>query len=438
MKKTIIFLTFCFLAAGWWQYDAVKIFIRKDFNFSWLSFKDQDFAAKRFKHMAAPDTTLKIAIIPPDENKHGFPQSFYEQSVKGAKIALNELEQKRKNGRKLELIIGEDQLQQTDTPEKVYFYGTDPSVFAVILPFAPRYPQQKAKVIAEYMGLLILHPTPTFTKNEVNSYLSFENTYPVESFSKAIAEYAQKRNLQSLLMVTERTDMAAGYAHNQDFWFSKKHMRVTSSFFYESEMIIDPMFTELYKKLEIFTTDSIYWGSMLAQDDDALHVTIDFMIKTSKIPESLMFLPVSYNKDQLVQPYLDAIDNSAIFPIIAYPVIKESELKRSFDKIFNKTYGEQPSHAAYYGYDSVMLLADGLAQAKVSVPTDIAQSIRDIPHQGIIANYSFSDNGTLLHPPQMQLGEIKNGALVELDLTTIIPIEDRVEKFRKGEFSLDN
>jgi hypothetical protein len=149
MKKTILFLAFCFFAAAWWQSATIKDLVFKDFDFSWLSFKSKDFGAKRFAYMSHPDNSLKIVIISPDENAPEFSRTFFSELAKGAEIALNEVERNRKGGRKFELIVENDLPKNADTSEKVYYYGTDPAVFAVILPYAPKYPQQKAKVIAE-------------------------------------------------------------------------------------------------------------------------------------------------------------------------------------------------------------------------------------------------------------------------------------------------
>ena len=427
MKKTLLFLLVCFSAAGWWQRDAIDTFVKDNLSFSWLTFEDKDYAAVRFNYMATSDDILKIAIIPPAADVGALASDFFQDLVKGAELARDSLVGQGLSNRRIDLVVDKVVPLNEQVSERVYELGSDKSVFAVILPFTPGFPRQSAKVIGEYLGLLVFHPTPSFSRSEVNSYLSFENTYPAELFGRALAEYARKRNLQSLLMVTERTNMSSGYAHSQDFWFSKYNIPVTSSFFYENNMIVDPMFGELHKKMEIFNTDSIYWGSLLNQNKTAIEVTTRYLSSLETHPESLMFLPVSFNAGPLLKPYLANIEKSSIDPIIAYPVLEESDQKRIFDKSFQTRYNRQPSHAAYYGYDSIMLLANAVHTVTDVTPKSIASFLRQLPYRGIITTYKFDSEGKLVMDSPVQLGRIKKGELIEIDSSSIEPLPDRRE-----------
>lgn len=428
MKKTILFLIVCFLAAGWWQDDKIADFLKNTVDFSWLSFAETDYAASRARYMQQGTGAVKVAFIHPDESS-SFMEPFFQDMVKGAALAAELVEKKNKTGRKIELVVTTSVSGYETIDLSILSLGEDPAVVAVILPYNP-HAKQDSEVFAEYMGMLIFHFGHMFASREVGSYLAFSNSYSFDQFSKKIARYSKQRGLQSVMMITEKSREAEGYAKNQDFWFSKEGVPVATGFLYEKDMINGPMLNKLNKKIDIFNIDSVYWGSVLGThlasiDDSIKHLPVIIGQKT----QHLMFLPVVVENNQTVMKRLQLIEASALDPIIAYPVIEDAQQKAKFDRLYYEKYKIKANHTAYYGYDTFMLLSSCILEDNTASTQKIAQLLTKKSYTGILAQYGFKKDGTLKDQvaDNIKLGRVKNGVLVELDMASVKPAETREE-----------
>jgi len=424
MKKTGIFLLVCFLAAGVWQYKSIAGFLKNQLNISWLSFAAADCAAARVKYMQRGVGPIRIAFIAPPDPSQVYHDQFFEHTVNGAAIAAELVDQKRGQGRKIELTVTASGPGDESGTRAITTLGQDPSLLAVILP-SSHNAQLESEVVAEYMGLMIFHAGDLFITREEESDLAFVNTYPFEQFSKKIAAYAEKRRVRSVLMLTENNREGQDAAKNQDFWFSKKGIPVPTAFLYEKNMINGPMVEELSKKVGIFGTDVVYWGSALgvSMGDSMRQLT------TGGPAEHVMYLPIVTDNNPSLKKRLQQIESSTLDPVIAFPVIADRQQKAEFDQLYYEKYKVSANHAAYYGYDTFMLLADCLIKESSASPQAIAQTLTQKSYKGILATYRFTEDGVLddQTAANIKLGKVKNGELVEFDLEKITPLQKREE-----------
>jgi ABC-type branched-subunit amino acid transport system substrate-binding protein len=429
MKKTIIFLFACFVAAGLWQHDKIADFFKNEVNFSWLSFDETNYAAARTRYMKKGKGPVKIAFISPDEQAQSLVMQFFRETVNGAVIGAEIVDKKKGNGRHIEVIETSPGPGYETVNRSISSLGKDPSVLAVILPYS-RDAKLGAEVFAEQLGLLIFHIGHMFGLRDEESYLAFSNTYPFEQFSKKIAMYGEKRGLHSVLMLTEKDRIGEDQAKSQDFWFSKNRILVPTTFLYEKNMISGPMLEELKKNIDIFKTDAVYWGSVGGANLSSL---IDSMkhveSRSSGQTENLMFLAAVADNDPAIMKRLQHIESSSLDPVIAYPVIADTQQQAEFDKLHQEKFKINANHAAYYGYDTFMLLADCILRDDKASPQDIAQTLTKKNYKGILATYRFTEDGTLDNQvvDLIKLGKVRNGALVELDIEKIKPAEGKKE-----------
>lgn len=426
LKKTIIFLVACFAAAGWWQHDRVADFYQNQLHFSWLSFANTDYAAQRSKYMEKGVGPVKIAFIAPKEQAHTFIEQFFQDTVNGAKLAAELVNATPEKGRKIELMVTLSGPGYETVDRSISSLGKDASVLAVIPPYSLDAERQ-SEVFAEYMGLLIFHLGHMFAPREQESYLAFSNTYPFEQFSQKLALYAEKRAVESVLMLTEKGRAGENFTKNQGFWFSKKGVPVPTAFLYQRDMIYGLMLSELNKKIDIFETDTVYWGSALDADLLSMGNSLRQLHTAQGQTEHLMFLPVVADHEPAIRKRLELIESSTLDPVIAFPVISDRQQQAEFDRLYWQRYKTTANHAAYYGYDTFMLVAncinkDNTASAS---PQDIARTLMEKSYKGILATYRFNADGILDEQVggNIRLGRVKNGELVELDIDKVGPRE---------------
>jgi ABC-type branched-subunit amino acid transport system substrate-binding protein len=412
MKKTILILLGCFLAAVVWQHHNLSVFFKNQLDLSWFSFAGEDYAAARVAYMTSGVGPVKIAFIAPPSSMQTGAEHFFEDAFNGAALAAEQIAPTLGKGRKIELATVICDPEDLSGSQAITTLGSDPSVLAVILP-SSHTAQLESEVNAEYLGLLIFHAGGLLTAREQESSLAFDNTYPMSHFSEKIASDAAKRGIQSVLMLTEKNRDGQYAATNQDFWFSKKGVPVPASFLYEKNMIDGTMLEELSKKVGILGTDAIYWGSALK-----LKALSDAMRRLSakKPAEHFMYLPMVTDNNPALKKILEQLESSALDAVVAYPVVADPRQQEAFDKLYQAKHQVGGNYAAYYGYDTFMLLADCLRKKNTASPQDIAQSLTESGYKGILATYQFTENGILddQAAANIRLGKIKNGALVEL------------------------
>ncbi len=432
MKNTIIFLIVCFVAAGLWQYDRITEFFKNTVNISWLSFAETDLAAARVTYMQKGKGPVKIAFISPDNTAMN---SNSQDMVNGAAIGAERVEKMAANSRKIELLVTAYGPGYETVNRSISSLGKDPGVLAVILPYSADV-NAESEVYAEYLGMMIFHYGHMFALREKESFLAFNNSYPIDEFSKKISEYGRKRGLESILMLTEKTTTGEGFAKNQEFWFSQERIPVPTGFLYERNMIKGPMFAELGKRMDIFATDSIYWGSALANHLPAVEKNIAQVFSTMGKMDHLMFLPVVVDNDPSIEKQLQNLETSFPQLVIAYPVVGDVVQQAEFDRLYFDKYKVKANHAAYYGYDTFMLLADCIMKDDTASPADISQALTAKSYTGILAKYRFNEDGKLDEQvaDNIQLGTVKNGQLVELSAENITSIQNK-RKMEKTEAS---
>jgi len=426
LKKTIIFLIACFAAAGWWQHDRIADFYQNQLHFSWLSFAKTDYASIRTKYMEKGVGPVRIAFIAPGEQALSFIDQFFQDTVNGAKLAAELVNATPEKGRKIELVVTVSGPGYETVDRSISSLGKDASILAVIPPYSLSAERQ-SEVFAEYMGLLIFHIGHMFAPREEESYLAFSNTYPFEQFSQKLARYAKKRGVESVLMLTEKGRVGENFTKNQSFWFSKKGIPVPTAFLYERDMIYGLMLSELHKKIDIFGTDTVYWGSALDTDLLSMGNALRQLHITEGQTEHLMFLPVVADNDSAIRKRLELIEASTLDPVIAYPVTTDRQQQAEFDRLYWQRYKTNANHAAYYGYDTFMLVADCINKNHTATPQNIARILTEKSYKGILATYRFNADGMLDEQvnDNIRLGTVKNGNLVELDLEKVVPREKR-------------
>lgn len=412
MKKTIIFLIVCFVAAGLWQYDRISDFLKNTVNISWLSFDETDLAAARVTYMQKGKNPIKIAFI---SSNDAAIISNSQDMVNGAAIGAELVEKMARDGRKIELLVTAYGPEYETVNRSLSSLGKDPGVLAVVLPYSADV-NTESEVYAEYLGMMIFHYGHVFAPREKESYLAFSNSYPIDEFSKKVSEYGRKRGLESVLMLTEKTKTGEGFARNQEFWFSQERIPVPTGFLYEKNMIAGTMVAELSKKIDIFAIDSVYWGSVLADHMHAAGKTISRIFPAMGKIEHLMFLPVVADNDPSIKTELQDIESTFPQLVIAYPVVGDVLQQAKFDQLYFEKYKVKANHAAYYGYDTFMLLADCIMKNNTASPADISQALTTKSYQGILTKYRFNEDGILDEQvaDNIKLGTVKNGQLIEL------------------------
>ncbi len=424
MKNTIIILIVCFVAAGLWQYDKITDFFKNTVNVSWLNFNETNLAAARVSYMEKGKGPVKIAFISPGDTPT---HSLSLAMIRGATIAAELVEKMTKDNREIELLVKDFCPGYETVSRAIFSLGEDPGVLAVILPYSADV-EAESEVYAEYLGMMILHLGHTFVLREKESYLAFNNSYPIDTFSKKLSDYGRWRDLRSVLMLTEKTKTGEGFAKNQEFWFSQEKIPVPAGFLYEKNMIIGPMYAELRKKIDIFAIDSVYWGSALATHFSTTEKDIADLSSTMKNNDHLMFLPVVADNDPYIKKQLEDIETAFPKLVIAYPVVDNVAQQAEFDRLYYEKYKIKANHAAYYGYDTFMLLADCIMKNNTASPGDLSKVLTTQNYQGILANYRFNENGNLDEQvaDNIKLGTVKQGQLVELSPDDITPIQNKM------------
>ena len=432
MKNTLIFLVVCFVAAGLWQRDRIADFFKNTVNISWLSFAETDFAAARVRYMQQGEGPVKIAFISQDDTAMN---SNSQNMVNGAALAAERVAKMASTGRKVELLVTAFGPGYETINRSISSLGKDPAVLAVVLPYSVDV-NAESEVYAEYLGMMIFHYGHMFSLREKESYLAYNNSYPINEFSKKISDYGRKRGLESVLMLTEKSTTGEGFAKNQEFSFSQERIPVSTGFLYEKNMIKGPMFTELGKRMDIFAVDSVYWGSALANHLPAVEESLDQVFPGMEKMDHLMFLPVVADNDPTIEKQLQNLQASFPQLVIAYPVVEDVVQQAEFDRLYFEKFKVKANHAAYYGYDTFMLLADCIMKNSNASPADISQTLTTQSYKGILTKYRFNQDGNLDQQvaDNIQLGTVKNGQLVKIVTEDITPVQDK-KKIENAEAS---
>lgn len=440
IKKILLILLLAFVGAGVWQKNNIENFYKDNIDLSWLSFKQTDYGAERVKYMEQQKGEIRIALVPPDAD-YTLGRAFFDKMVRGVEIASNEIREKNSKTLNLEHFIVTDREKYDTLDECVYKLGTDPSVLAMVLPTSQGVTQQ-IETLAEYMGIVTFRTTHLFSPREEESYLIFNNTYPVDLYSKIISSYARKRNLQSVAMVTENNPRDNGFTRNVETWLAKQNVPITTALTFEEEMINMSIFKEFEKKFNVLGVDGVFWGML---GSGRIRFISEFFANNTDLMKSadhIMFLPIAPDNIESISAMLQLPEIIDFDPLIAYPHISESPLKMAFDETYFNIYGVKANHAAYYGYDTFMLIANAVRNCEESTlsPQAIAKYLEENSFQGILANYSFDKNGSLQQDVLenvIKIGKIEEGKIREIDLDKVEEFVSRKELWESLEFSLD-
>jgi len=413
--------------------------LRGNIDLSWLSFKQEDFAAARTNYMEKKKGGIKIALVPP-KSTYVQERALFDKMERGVKIAATETREKNNSVNNLDYLIAPNREKLDTLDEYIYELGTDPSVLAMVLPTSQKVTQQ-TETLAEYMGMVTFRTTHLFIPREEESYLVFNNTYPVNLYSKIIAKYARKRDLQSVAMITENTPRDNGFTRNVETWLAKQNVPVTTALTFRKEMINISIFREFEKKFGVFGVDGVFWGMM---GDSHMRFISDLFTEKPELLKSadhIMFLPIAPDNIERIDTLLQSPELVGLDPVIAYPEISESPLREAFDKLYFTTYGEKANHAAYYGYDTYMLIANAVENCITLSPQAIAKYLEENSFQGILVDYAFDKDGQLRQGNVnnlIKLGKIVNGKIIKLHLDDVQPLTDRNKLWEKHKFSVDN
>lgn len=347
-------------------------------------------------------STIKIGIV---GTMTGANSDLSISGRRGVEIAVEEINQKGGiDGRKVELVVKDDK--------------NDPEVAL----------QKDQEFVAEGIQLIIGHYTsgmmvPSMDYINSQEILMVGPTISNDNFS------GKDDNFIRLIASTKEqamvlTDMAQKLNHNRvTILYDERNKGFTDQLVLNYQYLLkkkmgeeanvlsfNPQKSETLdqalKEIEAEAPKGLF---VIASAEDCAKVA--GKIKTI-LPKLQLYAPLWANTSELVRKGGTAVEGMMVVDGINRGV--ESDKFIEFRQVFNNRYGEEPTFASIYSYETMMALGKAIKEAKSQQPVEVKRKLIEISvFEGVQNRYSIDAYGD--NTRQYQISKIQQGVLRKVE-----------------------
>lgn len=328
------------------------------------------------------------------------------QERNGVMLAVDEINEAGGiGGRKVNLIVKDD----FGTPEGAVSADTELAQKKVvcIIGHATSAQTLAGLPVAQKNGIIMMSPTTSTAELSGEDDNFFRIIQSLVDRGRGLAEYVYKEKRQTKLAVIYDT---VNKAYVDSFWrvFSEKYRElggvvVAEDTFSSSNANTD--FESIVKKQSGSGAQALL---IIAADTDTALIAQHARIVGWDVP---LYSSAWAQTDILVKNGGKAVEGMVLEQ--SFPLGSTAEKYVSFKERFKSVYGKDPAFAAAFGYETMQVLAQALAETK-GESQGLKEALLEIRnYQGLVDTLSIDPNGDVIRP--YYLGEVKNAAFVDLE-----------------------
>lgn len=316
------------------------------------------------------------------------PREFTEKNtgfLKGLTLALEDINAKGINGKKIQLEIADDQAVFKDAVDIAQKFSQNTRMTAVIghwysdicIPVAAIY---------EKAGMLEIVPTvsnPELTEN--NFRYVFQNIPSDKKVAGQMCQYALQQGYKKLVVYYEDSSYGRNLADAFEREAEAKDIKVIDR---SSGLVSDVDFKKAHDKWQALDFDAVFLA--LNMPEGAL-----FIKEIRKINPSIPILSGDGLDVNEFTSTLGKDSEDVVIASISNPHNENPEFKK-FANRYKQRYGEEPDVWAVQGYDSLQLIAQAIEQTDSCSPAVLAAYLRDMESMKLISgDISFNEDGEI-------------------------------------------
>lgn len=320
----------------------------------------------------------------------------------GVELAINEINDHGGiMGRKFRVIKEDDESSLSKGQNIAHKFSKNLDMVAVVGHYNS-YITLPCSIIYQYYGLLMLTPYSSVPKLTQQGFkFVFRNTISDESYGEKLAGFSHQQGYRNVLIYHSKNNYGTGFANEFEKYGEAIGLNIVDRLSYDSFAAEREFGKDLKYWKDNFRFDTIFLAGTLPQAalfiKEARKIGIKVPIVTGAGLDSKRLLKIA-----------GKAANGTFVGTLFQPGNTTPQTKTFVKKYFQK-YHMLPNNAAAQGYDTIMVLAYAMKNARSTVPDQVAKALRNLDKwRGPIAKSSFDKNGDI-QGGTISLKLVKNG-----------------------------
>lgn len=312
--------------------------------------------------------------------------------VKSGEININTLKLAQKeindqggiNGKKVELVIGDDAGNSAKGVSLVQKFITEDKVSAILGAWHGSVAQAQSKVAADNKVPFLLHYS---WPDEITAMHS-DYIFRVSPYNSQIAQLLTpfiKEHYKNVAVMAEDSAFGTGIADALKAQGEKNGFNVTTRVFPSSSMDLSPQLLELKNlnpRPDLLLIASVY---------QPMYIIPKQAKEVGLTPGTQLMAAWDYPSwDTEFWKTAGEGGKGILYPAFYYDKMNLSDLGKHFKEAYAKEYKQDPPIYAYFLYDEFQMLVDVIKKTGSADPQTIAKELKNIKFAGTTGEITFS------------------------------------------------
>jgi branched-chain amino acid transport system substrate-binding protein len=319
--------------------------------------------------------------------------SHYQEGLEMARQEINK--QGGVLGRKIEIVWKDDQASLSQGRKVAQELAENLDVVAVIGHYNS-FVTRPVSLMYQHNGLLMMTATSTITgiTDREGFDLIFRNVPTDKKLSFKLAEFCKNQGYERMIVYSVDDEFGNSLANYFEIRASQIGVNVVDRKYYDSTTGPAQFRKVVRNWKQYYQFEAIFLAGLVPK-------ATEFIMQCRKEGVEVPILG-NWGLDfrQLLQVGGPLV-NGVIIGTFFHPEEDDPQV-RHFVRDFRKKFGSDPDVWAAQGYDTLMVLAEGIRRAGTTVPQKVAEALRSMqPWQGVTGESDFNHKGDVPSKPVM-------------------------------------
>ncbi|MFW5818302.1 MAG: ABC transporter substrate-binding protein [Desulfovermiculus sp.] len=333
---------------------------------------------------AGTETPIRIGASAPWEILSDL--GYYRE---GLELALQEINEQKVLGRRIELVWRDDQASVSRGREVAQEFAQNPEIVAVLGHYNS-FISVPVSLIYQHYGQLMM--TATSTANRLTSRegldLIFRNIPNDRQVASQLADYADSQGFKRIIVLSEDNEFGNSLANAFEIRSEQIGLNVVDRRSYDVTTGESHFRRMIQTWKDFYRFDAVFLAGVVPKAAKIIALTRKMGVDVPII-----------GGDGLDSPQLWEIGGDLVDGVIVgtyFHSQQSGEKVHRFVQAFREEYGARPDTWAAQSYATLHLLARAMREAKSSVPNKVAAALREMePHQSILGHTEFDAQGNV-------------------------------------------
>jgi branched-chain amino acid transport system substrate-binding protein len=329
------------------------------------------------------DETIKLGVPTPLSAPGDYKSG--EINVNTLKLAQEQVNSEGGvNGRKIELVIADDQGNVSKGVTLVQNMINKDKVSAILGVWHGSIAQAQVKVADKSKVPILLH----YSWPDDITQLHSDYVFRVSPFNSEIAQligpFIKEKGFKNVVVTAEDSSYGTGFSKAMEKVGTESGFKVTTVIFPSDSTDLSPELLKLKQMPEqpdLLIVASVYQPMYLIPKQAG---------EVGLLPKTQIMAGWDYPSwSTEFWPTVGDAGKGILYPSFYAPQLTLTSLGTKFKEAYKAKYNEEPPIYAYYLYDEFMMLVDTMKKINSSDPQKIAEVLKDIKFEGTTGEISF-------------------------------------------------